>query len=226
MAAGTPPGAGWRTDRLGHDRRTSYRPHHPAAARARGRARPRPARGCAATTGELTFAGRRPTFAAAVGRTGAAPPRCATPACGAATWSWSPRAPRPPYLLCWLALTSLGAVTVAVNPRSTPAELAGLIGQVRPRALITDAGLAAWSPRRRPRSAGSLAPRVLDVRDARPRWADRGWPRRRLAGRRRRPRRPGGADPDLRARPAGPSWSCRRTGRTRWRGRASRSGWS
>jgi carnitine-CoA ligase len=48
----------------------------------------------------------------------------------------------PPYLLSWLALTSLGAIAVAVNPRSTPAELAGLIGQVRPRMLITDAKLA------------------------------------------------------------------------------------
>ncbi len=48
----------------------------------------------------------------------------------------------PPYLLCWLALTSLGAVAVAVNPRSTAAELAGLAGQVRPRQLITDSGLA------------------------------------------------------------------------------------
>jgi carnitine-CoA ligase len=48
----------------------------------------------------------------------------------------------PPYLLNWLALTSLGAVAVAVNPRSTAAELAGLISQVKPRLLITDAGLA------------------------------------------------------------------------------------
>ncbi len=48
----------------------------------------------------------------------------------------------PPYLICWLALTSLGAVTVAVNPRSQPAELAGLISQVSPRALITDDTLA------------------------------------------------------------------------------------
>ena len=48
----------------------------------------------------------------------------------------------PPYLLSWLALTSLGAVAVAVNPRSTPAELAGLISQVRPRLLITDPQLA------------------------------------------------------------------------------------
>ncbi len=47
----------------------------------------------------------------------------------------------PPYLLCWLALASLGAVTVPVNPRSAPAELAGMARQVTPRALITDAGL-------------------------------------------------------------------------------------
>jgi crotonobetaine/carnitine-CoA ligase len=47
----------------------------------------------------------------------------------------------PSYLLCWLALASLGAVTVAANPRSSPAELAGLAHQTSPRALITDAGL-------------------------------------------------------------------------------------
>jgi crotonobetaine/carnitine-CoA ligase len=48
----------------------------------------------------------------------------------------------PPYLLCWLALASLGAVTVPVNPRSAAAELAGLVWQVSPRALVSDAGLA------------------------------------------------------------------------------------
>jgi carnitine-CoA ligase len=48
----------------------------------------------------------------------------------------------PPYLICWLALASLGAVTVPVNPRSAPAELAGLVHQTQPRAIITDAGLA------------------------------------------------------------------------------------
>jgi|CZKW01.1.fsa_nt_gi hypothetical protein len=48
----------------------------------------------------------------------------------------------PPYLLCWLALASIGAVTVPVNPRSAPAELAGLVAQTRPRPLITDAGLS------------------------------------------------------------------------------------
>ncbi len=48
----------------------------------------------------------------------------------------------PPYLLCWLALTALGGVAVAVNPRSSAAELAGLIVQVQPRLLITDHGLS------------------------------------------------------------------------------------
>ncbi len=47
----------------------------------------------------------------------------------------------PPYLLSWLALTSMGAVAVAVNPRSSAAELAGLVRQVGPRLLVTDAGL-------------------------------------------------------------------------------------
>ena len=47
-----------------------------------------------------------------------------------------------PYLLCWLALASIGAVAVSANPRSAPAELAGLARQTRPRAVITDAGLA------------------------------------------------------------------------------------
>jgi carnitine-CoA ligase len=47
----------------------------------------------------------------------------------------------PSYLLCWLALASLGVVTVSANPRSAPAELAGLAEQTRPRAVITDTGL-------------------------------------------------------------------------------------
>ena len=46
-----------------------------------------------------------------------------------------------PYLLCWLALAWSGAVTVSANPRSAPAELAGLAHQTTPRAIITDAGL-------------------------------------------------------------------------------------
>ena len=48
----------------------------------------------------------------------------------------------PPYLICWLALATLGAVTVPVNPRSAPAELAGLVHQTQPRAIITESGQA------------------------------------------------------------------------------------
>jgi carnitine-CoA ligase len=46
----------------------------------------------------------------------------------------------PAYLLTWLALAALGAVTVPTDPAGTPGELAGLVGQVRPRLLLTDAG--------------------------------------------------------------------------------------
>jgi crotonobetaine/carnitine-CoA ligase len=47
----------------------------------------------------------------------------------------------PPYLLCWLALSTIGAVTVPTDPSGTPDELAGLVAQVRPRLLVTDGGL-------------------------------------------------------------------------------------
>ena len=47
----------------------------------------------------------------------------------------------PPYLLCWLALATLGAVTVPTNPQATAAELTGLVKQTQPRALVTDASL-------------------------------------------------------------------------------------
>ncbi len=62
----------------------------------------------------------------------------------------------PPYLLCWLAVTTMGAIAVAVNPRSSAAELAGLISQVEPKLLVTDAGLADLrrGSARRPRPAG------------------------------------------------------------------------
>ena len=42
----------------------------------------------------------------------------------------------PPYLLCWLALVSMGAVTVPTDPAGTVGELTGLLGQVRPRAVV------------------------------------------------------------------------------------------
>jgi crotonobetaine/carnitine-CoA ligase len=47
----------------------------------------------------------------------------------------------PPYLLSWLALAWLGAASVPTNPAGSPAELAGLLEQVRPRAVVTDAQL-------------------------------------------------------------------------------------
>jgi crotonobetaine/carnitine-CoA ligase len=79
----------------------------------------------------------------------------------------------PQYLLCWLALTSMGAVAVAVNPRGTTAELAGLIGQVSPRAIITDAGLGSVVAAAGRGTGGRAAGRTLDV-DALvpPDWAD------------------------------------------------------
>jgi carnitine-CoA ligase len=47
----------------------------------------------------------------------------------------------PAYLLAWLAVTSIGAIAVPVNPAGTGPELAGLLGQTNPRALITDSGM-------------------------------------------------------------------------------------
>ena len=83
----------------------------------------------------------------------------------------------PPYLICWLAVAALGAVTVSVNPRSAPAELAGLIRQTRPRAIITDQDLA---PLVAEAEAGGTPPLGrLDVAELTADWAGPGtgpWP--------------------------------------------------
>jgi carnitine-CoA ligase len=63
----------------------------------------------------------------------------------------------PPYLLSWLALMSVGAIAVPTNPASTATELAGLIGQVEPVLIITDAELTPVVT-----SAGAAAP-LLDI---------------------------------------------------------------
>lgn len=47
----------------------------------------------------------------------------------------------PTYLLCWFALASLGAVTVPTDPSGTAQELAGLVTQVQPRIVVTDAAM-------------------------------------------------------------------------------------
>ena len=75
----------------------------------------------------------------------------------------------PPYLLCWLALASIGAVTVAANPRSSPAELAGLAHQTSPRAVITDAGLHPLIAEAG--IAGLPGPGVLDAGELTDGWA-------------------------------------------------------
>ncbi len=45
----------------------------------------------------------------------------------------------PEYLFAWLATTCSGAIVVAVNPLAGEHELQALIGQVRPRLVVTDA---------------------------------------------------------------------------------------
>jgi crotonobetaine/carnitine-CoA ligase len=48
----------------------------------------------------------------------------------------------PSYLLLWLAAMRLGATLVTVNPKSMPAEMAGIAAQVVPRVVVTDSALA------------------------------------------------------------------------------------
>jgi crotonobetaine/carnitine-CoA ligase len=82
------------------------------------------------------------TFAQAAGRTGAVAEQLADAGIGHGDLVVVTARTTPEYLLTWLALASIGAVTVPVNPGSTPAEFAGLVGQVGPRAIITDPGLS------------------------------------------------------------------------------------
>jgi crotonobetaine/carnitine-CoA ligase len=83
------------------------------------------------------------SFAGALGQVAAAAQRLRDAGVGHGDLVMVTARTTPEYLVCWLALTALGAVVVSVNPRSAPAELAGLAQQTRPRALITDAGLDA-----------------------------------------------------------------------------------
>ena len=83
------------------------------------------------------------SFAGALGQVAAAAQRLGDAGVGHGDLVMVTARTTPEYLICWLALTALGAVVVSVNPRGAPAELTGLAQQTRPRALITDAGLAA-----------------------------------------------------------------------------------
>jgi carnitine-CoA ligase len=67
----------------------------------------------------------------------------------------------PPYLLTWLALATLGAVTVATNPAGTSGELSGLARQTGPRLIVTDPELMPMLAR--VGATGALG--VVDVAD-------------------------------------------------------------
>jgi crotonobetaine/carnitine-CoA ligase len=47
----------------------------------------------------------------------------------------------PDYLFTWLASAYAGTILVTANPRSAEAELAGLLAQVRPRLVVSDAAV-------------------------------------------------------------------------------------
>jgi crotonobetaine/carnitine-CoA ligase len=72
---------------------------------------------------------------------------------------------RPEYVFLWLAVVYLGAIYVGVDPRSTEAELAGLVAQVEPKMVVDDAALgdlfAADAPTPPPCPAGPDDPAVL-----------------------------------------------------------------
>ena len=109
------------------------------------------------------------SFAGALGQVGAAAQRLRDAGVGHGDLVMVTARTTPEYLICWLALTALGAVVVSVNPRSAPAELAGLAQQTRPRALVTDAGLAALISRAS--VAGLLPLGVLDAGELAGDWA-------------------------------------------------------
>ena len=65
----------------------------------------------------------------------------------------------PSYVLCWLALASMGAVAVATDPAGTADEISGLIRQVLPRVIVTDAAVRTLVVA----ACGQLAVEVVDL---------------------------------------------------------------
>jgi carnitine-CoA ligase len=47
----------------------------------------------------------------------------------------------PRYVFLWLAAAYTGAIYAGVDPRQTEAELGGLVGQIRPKLVVTDANV-------------------------------------------------------------------------------------
>ena len=99
----------------------------------------------------------------------------------------------PPYVVCWLALAYLGAVTVPTDPGATLDELTGLVHQVVPRTIVTDATLRPQVVEAR----GQLAIEVLDIDALLGDWTSETGRRRVPVGGGRRAGRPGRPHPHL-----------------------------
>lgn len=83
------------------------------------------------------------TFGEARGRIVAAASALAQRGAGRGELVLAPTRNTPDHLFMWLGLMYLGAIFVPVNPRSSEAELAGLVEQVSPRLVLADAQVAA-----------------------------------------------------------------------------------
>lgn len=82
------------------------------------------------------------TFADALGQVAQLAERLGHEGIGAGDLVVLPARTTPPFLLCWLALASLGAITVPTDPAATASEFDGLIAQVQPKAVIGDVAAA------------------------------------------------------------------------------------
>ncbi len=83
------------------------------------------------------------TYAQAHGRIGGAAAALAERGAGQGDRVLAVARNTPEYVLTWLAAMYLGALYCAVNPRSTEAELAGLVAQVEPELVIDDGNVGA-----------------------------------------------------------------------------------
>jgi carnitine-CoA ligase len=108
------------------------------------------------------------TFAGAAAQVGAAGKRLRENGVGRGALVLVTARTTPPYLIVWLALTSMGAVAVTTDPKGTVEEVAGLIGQVRPTVAVTDAELAT-SVRRAADLAGQQVT-VVDIEELAGSW--------------------------------------------------------
>ena len=90
----------------------------------------------------LTFEDTTYTFEEGYARIGAMAAAMRDAGVGSGTFVLATTRNSPAYLFAWLAAMRLGAVFVAVDPKSTGAELVGLIRQVEPYMVITDRELS------------------------------------------------------------------------------------